>query len=70
VPQEVSSDDLRKVTVGMSREQLLKLGSPAGRVTMDDDEGHLIEIYQYSVNGAGLGSIRLMDGTVSRVQVY
>jgi tetratricopeptide (TPR) repeat protein len=69
VPPEVSADDLRRVTVGMSREQLLKLGYPDGRVTMDDDEGHLIEIYQYSAHGAGLGSIRLVDGTVSRVQI-
>jgi tetratricopeptide (TPR) repeat protein len=68
-PREVSADDLHKVTVGMSREQLLKLGSPDGRVTMDDEDGHLIEIYQYSAHGAGLGSVRLTDGTVSRVQV-
>ena len=69
-PPEMSANDLQKVTAGMSREQLLKLGPPAGRVTMDDDEGHLIEIYQYSANGEGLASVRLTDGTVSRVQMH
>jgi tetratricopeptide (TPR) repeat protein len=67
-PPEVSAGDLQKVTAGMSREQLLKLGPPAGRITMDDD-GHLIEIYQYSANGASLGAIRLTDGTVSSVEI-
>jgi tetratricopeptide (TPR) repeat protein len=67
IPREVTADDLRKVTAGMNREQLLQLGSPAARITMDDD-GHLIEIYQYSANGSGIGTVRLTDGTVSSVQ--
>ena len=65
---EVSAGDLQKVTAGMSREQLLKLGSPAGRITMDED-GHLLEVYQYSANGTGLGTVRLTDGTVSSVEI-
>jgi tetratricopeptide (TPR) repeat protein len=68
-PPEASAGDLEKVTAGMSREQLLKLGPPAGRITMDDD-GHLIEIYQYSANGTSLGRIRLTDGTVSSVEIH
>lgn len=67
LPREVTADDLRKVTAGMNREQLLQLGSPAARITMDED-GHLIEIYQYSANGTSLGTVRLTDGTVSSVQ--
>jgi tetratricopeptide (TPR) repeat protein len=69
-PREVTAADLRKVTAGMSREQLLKLGSPGGRITMDDDDGHLIEIYQYFTNDTSLGRIRLTDGTVTSVQVH
>lgn len=69
VPPEVTAGDLEKVTAGMSREQLLKLGQPAGRITTDDD-GHLSEIYQYSANGMSLGTIRLTDGTVSSVQIH
>jgi tetratricopeptide (TPR) repeat protein len=69
-PRELTAADLRKVTAGMSREQLLKIGSPGGRITMDDDEGHLIEIYQYFTNDTSLGRIRLTDGTVTSVQVH
>jgi hypothetical protein len=53
----------------MSREQLLKLGPPAGRITMDDD-GHLMETYQYAANGTSLGTVRLTDGTVSSVEIH
>jgi len=67
VPQ-LKAEDLKKVTAGMSREQVLQMGSPAGRITMDED-GHLIEIFQYSTNGTRIGSVRLTDGTVSNVQL-
>jgi tetratricopeptide (TPR) repeat protein len=68
-PREVSADDLQKVTKGMSREQLLKLGLPAGRITGDDD-GHLMETYQYAANGTSLGTVRLTDGSVSSVEIH
>lgn len=68
-PKEAAADDLKKVAAGTSREDLLKLGSPAGRITTDED-GHLIEIFQYSSNGVSLGSIHLTDGTVSSVQIH
>jgi tetratricopeptide (TPR) repeat protein len=67
-PREMTAGDLQKVTAGMSRSQVLQLGPPAGRITTDDD-GHLIEIFQYSVNGESLGTVRLTDGTVSSVQI-
>jgi hypothetical protein len=64
----VTADDLKTVTVGMNREQLLKLGQPAGRMTMSEG-GHLIEIYQYSADGKSLGRVRLTDGTVSSMEI-
>jgi hypothetical protein len=64
----VTADALREIKAGMSREQLLKLGSPAGRLTMNEDS-HLIEIYRYSAGGKSLGTVRLTDGTVSSVQL-
>jgi tetratricopeptide (TPR) repeat protein len=67
--REVTVEDLQKVTEGMSREQLLKLGAPTGRITMDED-GHLIEIFQYSANGTGLGTVRVTDGAVSGVRMH
>ncbi|HUI80166.1 MAG TPA: hypothetical protein VLY24_19705 [Bryobacteraceae bacterium] len=60
--------DLKRITVGMSREDVLKLGTPSGRITTDDD-GHLVEIFQYNVNTASAGTVRLQDGIVSDVQI-
>lgn len=65
---QVTADDLRKVAVGMNREQLLKIAPPAGRLSMTED-GHLIETYQYSAGRQRLGRIRLVDGTVSGVEI-
>jgi hypothetical protein len=67
-PKEVTADDLKKVAVGIGREQLLRFGPPAGRITMDEDS-HLIEIFEYSANGTRLGTVRLTDGVVSSVRV-
>ena len=67
-PPAVTVDDLQKITTGMTRDDVLKLGKPANRISMHDD-GHFIEIYQYSANGARLGTVRLQDGTVSSVTV-
>jgi hypothetical protein len=63
-PPAVTSDDLRKVSSGMSRESLLKLGAPASRITMDED-GHLLEIFSYS----SLGRVKLTDGAVSSIEI-
>jgi hypothetical protein len=64
----VTAEDLKNVAVGMTREQLLKLGEPSGRIAMSED-GHLIEIYQYFARGSSLGRVRLTDGAVSVVQI-
>ena len=64
----VPAIDLEKVSVGTTREELLKLGQPAGRLSLPDG-GHLVEMFQYSVNGATLGTVRLIDGAVSQVQI-
>jgi hypothetical protein len=61
--------DLKRITMGMSRNEVLKLGTPAGRITMDDD-GQLIEIFQYRGDTATqAGTIRLKDGIVSSIDL-
>jgi hypothetical protein len=65
---QVTSAELRGVTAGMRRADVLKLGQPAARITMYDD-GHLVEIYRYLNRDADLGAVRLTDGSVSSVQV-
>ena len=64
----VTADDLKRVAVGMNREQLLKLGQPAGRLSSSED-GHFIEVYQYSAEGKRAGRVRLTDGIVLSVEI-
>jgi hypothetical protein len=68
-PPQVTVEDLKRVTNGMSREDVLKLGAPSSRIMMDDDEGHLVEVYSYADKDTSLGRVRLKDGVVSSVEV-
>jgi hypothetical protein len=67
-PPEATADDLRKIVEGTSREELLKLGEPAFRITMFE-EGHLEETFRYSSHNVTLGTVRLVDGAVAKVEV-
>ena len=67
-PPEVTTDDLKKVVNGMPREEVLKLGAPASRVTMFDD-GHMLEIFRYIAHDNDLGVVRLTDGAVSSIVI-
>jgi hypothetical protein len=67
-PPDVTAEELRTVTAGMGRDDVLKLGTPSARITMFD-EGHLVEIYSYASNESRVGSVHLTDGTVSRVLI-
>ncbi|MEO8099422.1 MAG: hypothetical protein ABI811_17095 [Acidobacteriota bacterium] len=58
--------DLSTVAAGMAREQLLALGTPSARITMYED-GHLVEIFQYSSARASSDTVRLRDGAVATV---
>jgi len=68
-PPQVTVEDLKKVTNGMSRVDVLRLGAPVSRIMMDDDEGHLVEIYSYADKDVSIGRVRLRDGMVSSVEV-
>jgi hypothetical protein len=63
----VTVAQLRSVASGASRAEVIgSLGSPAARITMDDN-GHLVEILQYTSNGNRVGSVRCSDGRVESV---
>ena len=63
----LTSEDIAKVGLGTTRDQLLaSLGKPASRVMLPSD-GALLEIYSYLSPSGPAGSIRLTDGTVSSV---
>jgi len=67
-PREATAEDLLGLTPGTIREDVLKLGPPASRITMFD-EGHLLEIYSYATRNTTFGVVRLSDGAVSRVEL-
>jgi len=68
-PPVVTVDDLKKVTNGMSREDVLRMGAPSSRIMMDDDEGHLLEVYSYADKDVSIGRVRLKDGAVASVEI-
>jgi hypothetical protein len=69
-PPEATAEDLKNVAAGTNRDDLLKLGAPASRITMFDD-GHLQETFRYYAHGPNgdtpIGVVRLVDGSVSSV---
>jgi hypothetical protein len=67
-PPPVTAQDVQTMQVGASRNDLLtRLGSPSSRIVMPEDGG-LVEVYTYRVNGAKVGSVRLLNGAVTEVQ--
>jgi hypothetical protein len=64
----VTVAELNQLTAGMSREDVLKLGTPAARITMIED-GHLVEVYRYADRDTTVGAVKLSDGSVSSVIV-
>jgi hypothetical protein len=67
-PREATAEDLKAIAPGTGREDVLKLGTPASKISMVDD-GRLLEIYTYSARSMTFGVVRLSDGAVSRVDL-
>jgi len=67
-PPPVTPEDLKTLSKGMGRLAVLKLGSPASRVTMMDGD-HLLEIYSYANRDKSFGRVRLSDGVVSSIEI-
>jgi hypothetical protein len=67
-PPQMTVEDLRRVTSGMRREELLKFGQPVSRIMMDED-GHLVESYSYADKENSIGRVKLTDGVVSSVEI-
>ena len=66
-PPEMSPEELHKIATGTSRNDVLRLGIPASKITMFDD-GPLVELYSYRQNGQRFGTLRLTDGAVSSIE--
>jgi hypothetical protein len=66
-PPAMSPEDLKTVTTGMSRADLLRLGIPSSKITTIED-GHMVESYSYRENHQRFGGVKLTDGVVTSVQ--
>jgi hypothetical protein len=66
-PPVMSPEDLRSVSVGSTRADVLKFGAPSSKITMFED-GHVVELYSYHQNGQKFGGLRLIDGVVTSIQ--
>jgi len=66
-PPTMTIEELRSVTTGMSRDDVLKLGVPASKITTFEGD-HLVESYSYRENHQRFGGVKLTDGVVSSVQ--
>jgi len=68
--KEPNTQDLANIRVGASASEMRALlGVPESKVSIPDDDGHLLEICQYWARGEQLGTIRLDNGHVVSVQV-
>ncbi|HTW66734.1 MAG TPA: hypothetical protein VME17_19075 [Bryobacteraceae bacterium] len=69
VVKQPTIDEVAAVRIGENSNDVeTALGAPESRVSIPDDDGHLIEINQYWANGQPLGTIRLDNGRVVSVQ--
>jgi hypothetical protein len=66
-PPTMTPEGLKQVTVGMSRNEVLKLGDPSSRVAMFDD-GHMVETFSYRADGQRFGVVRMQDGAVAKIE--
>ena len=67
-PPAMTSADLAAVAVGMGRNDVLRMGVPSARLTMNQD-GHLMETFRYRDAQGDVGAVRLTDGAVARVEI-
>jgi hypothetical protein len=69
VPPAVTAEDLKKVAVGMNRDQLLEIVKPSARISVSKN-GRLVETFTFMAKGDTVGTVRLTDGAVSSVQIH
>jgi len=68
--KELSLEEVAGVKIGTKESDLFAaLGKPESHVSVPDDDGHLRESCQYWAGGKQLGTIRLDNGQVVKVEV-
>jgi hypothetical protein len=69
-PQKnLTGAEFSQIHVGSSEKEVLTvLGPPSSKVVVPDDDGHLRESLQYWVKGVPMGTVRLDNGRVVRIE--
>jgi hypothetical protein len=69
--KEPTIEQLQSIQIGATHGDLQTvLGKPASQVIVPDDDGHLRESCQYWANGRQIGTVRLDNGQVVKVDIY
>lgn len=66
-PREATLEVLKKIALGTNREEILKLGPPASRISRFS-EGHFAEVFRYTTKENTLAVVHLRDGVVAAVE--
>ncbi|MCC6364223.1 MAG: hypothetical protein IT165_11910 [Bryobacterales bacterium] len=68
-PTGPTLQDLESLSAGASRQQVLdKLGQPASRISMSNDDG-FVEVMKFRNQDGSIGSVRVVNGKVTGVKV-
>jgi hypothetical protein len=68
--KQPSREDLAAVQIGTTRQDLFAaLGQPESHITIPDDDGHMRESCQFWADGRHLGTVRLDNGQVTKVEL-
>jgi hypothetical protein len=67
-PKEPTAEQVAGIQLGLSEKDVIAaLGVPASRVIIPDDDGHLRETFQFWAKGSQVGTVRLDNGYVVKV---
>jgi hypothetical protein len=68
--REPTAEELASIKIGTTeRELVAALGTPESHVIVPDDDGHLRESCQYWAQGRHLGTVRLDNGQVVKIEL-
>jgi hypothetical protein len=68
-PVTATGEAFAKITTGMPEAELAaRLGKPAYRISLPQDDGRLMEVLRYTSRGTELGTVRVVDGAVTEIR--
>jgi hypothetical protein len=68
--KELTLEDFANIKIGSSAQELqAALGTPESHVSVPDDDGHMRESCQYWAQGRPLGTVRLDNGQVVKIDL-